>query len=150
MAKPRKLPSGLWFVQINRRGHRPSKAFASKTAATVWASETERAILDGTFGTVPQDKTLADLGWDGSSPVATVALELTPDGRRIADVSFILRGTLAEGYLSIQAAKTWTDARKSITLRIAIPASRTISSPRWPARRWPKRTHQSIARSPPA
>lgn len=61
MAKPRKLPSGLWFVQINRRGHRPSKAFASKTAATVWASETERAILDGTFGTVPQDKTLADL-----------------------------------------------------------------------------------------
>lgn len=61
MAKPRKLPSGLWFVQINRRGHRPSKAFASKTAATVWASETERAILDGTYGSVPQDKTLADL-----------------------------------------------------------------------------------------
>jgi len=61
MAKPRKLESGLWFVQINRRGQRPSRAFTSKSAAVIWAAETEREIIDGTHGNIPQDKTLADL-----------------------------------------------------------------------------------------
>lgn len=58
---PKQLPSGLWFIRVNCRGQRPSRAFASKTAAKVWAQETEKAIRDGKAHLIPADKTVVDL-----------------------------------------------------------------------------------------
>jgi len=60
MATFRKLPSGLWQAQIARRGVRLSKTFTLKTAALVWASETEREILNGQAGIMP-DKSFGEL-----------------------------------------------------------------------------------------
>ena len=59
MASIHKLPSGLWRVQIARRGVRLSQTFASKAAATMWATREEAAILDGAASKWPR-KTLAD------------------------------------------------------------------------------------------
>jgi len=59
MASIYKLPSGLWRVQIARRGVRMSQTFASKAAASMWAAREESAILDGTASRWPR-KTLAD------------------------------------------------------------------------------------------
>ncbi|UOF80914.1 integrase [Caudoviricetes sp.] len=61
MGAPRKLPSGLWFVQVSCRGHRPSRAFASKSAAITWRDNTRREILDGLYGQAPAGMTVADL-----------------------------------------------------------------------------------------
>lgn len=61
MATIRKLPSGLWLVQVNTRGRRPSKAFHSRSAAKLWGAQTEREILDGTYGQAPLGMTVSDL-----------------------------------------------------------------------------------------
>lgn len=46
MASYQKTASG-WRVQIQRRGVRLSRVFATKAAASAWALQQERAILDG-------------------------------------------------------------------------------------------------------
>jgi integrase len=60
MASFRRIPSGLWQAQIVRRGVRLSKTFTLKTAALVWAQETEASIINGETGHTP-DKTFGDL-----------------------------------------------------------------------------------------
>jgi integrase len=53
MAAFKRLPSGLWQVQIFRRGVRRSATFPSKGAAIAWAGETEAEIMAGVRGEVP-------------------------------------------------------------------------------------------------
>lgn len=59
MAHFRKLPSGLWRAEIERRGVRKSQSFATKAAAVQWATQQEAAILDGKASRWPR-KTVAD------------------------------------------------------------------------------------------
>lgn len=59
MAYFTKLKSGLWRVQIDRRGVRMSQTFTTKAAGTMWAAREEAAILDGTASRWPR-KTLGD------------------------------------------------------------------------------------------
>jgi integrase len=59
MASIHKLPSGLWRVQIARRGVRMSQTFSTKAAASMWAAREEASILDGAASKWPR-KTLAD------------------------------------------------------------------------------------------
>lgn len=59
MAYIYRLPSGLWRAQVAKRGLRKSQSFATKAAATAWATREETAILDGTASKWPA-KTLAD------------------------------------------------------------------------------------------
>jgi integrase len=54
----RKLPSGLWRAEVERRGVRESSSFRTKTAAQQWATRREAEILDGA-GRWPR-KTVAD------------------------------------------------------------------------------------------
>jgi integrase len=53
------LPSGRWRAQLELRGRRESKTFATKTAARQWSSRREAEILDGGAGLWP-GKTLGD------------------------------------------------------------------------------------------
>lgn len=53
MATFRRLPSGLWQVQIFRRGVRRSSSFDSKGAAIAWAGRTESEIMAGMRGGIP-------------------------------------------------------------------------------------------------
>jgi integrase len=53
MAAFKRLPSGLWQVQIFRRGVRRSASFPSKGAAIAWAGEQESEIMSGIRGGVP-------------------------------------------------------------------------------------------------
>lgn len=53
MAAFRQLPSGLWQVQIFRRGVRRSASFASKGAAIAWAGRVEAEIMEGQRGEIP-------------------------------------------------------------------------------------------------
>lgn len=82
MSAPRKLPSGLWFVQVDRRGQRPSRAFASKTAAQMWKAETEKAILDGKYGNTTE-MTLGDLLDRYKAEVTPLKKTRAWEGRRI-------------------------------------------------------------------
>jgi integrase len=47
MASFNKLPSGLWRVQVRRRGQQVSKSFRLKSEAEAWARETETAVIAG-------------------------------------------------------------------------------------------------------
>jgi integrase len=60
MATFKQLPSGLWQVQIFRRGVRRSATFDKKGAAVAWAGNAESEIIAGTHRSVP-DKTFGDL-----------------------------------------------------------------------------------------
>lgn len=53
MASFYKTASG-WRVQIQRRGVRMSRTFATKAAAAMWAAQEERAILDGEVSRWPR------------------------------------------------------------------------------------------------
>lgn len=53
MAHIYRLASGLWRAQIAKRGVRKSQSFATKAAATAWASREEAGILDGTASRWP-------------------------------------------------------------------------------------------------
>jgi integrase len=53
------LPSGRWRAQIELRGIRESRTFATKGAARAWAVQREAEILDGTASRWPA-KTYAD------------------------------------------------------------------------------------------
>jgi integrase len=53
MATFRRLPSGLWQVQIFRRGVRKSESFPSKGAAVAWAGRQEAEIMGGVRGEIP-------------------------------------------------------------------------------------------------
>lgn len=53
MASYKRLPSGLWQVQIFRRGVRRSDSFPSKGAAVAWAGTVEAEIMAGVRGEVP-------------------------------------------------------------------------------------------------
>lgn len=53
MASYRRLPSGLWQVQIFRRGIRRSDSFPSKGAAIAWAGVQEAEIMAGVRGEIP-------------------------------------------------------------------------------------------------
>jgi integrase len=53
MAAYRRLPSGLWQVQVFRRGVRKSSSFPSKGAAVAWAGQQEAEIMGGARGEVP-------------------------------------------------------------------------------------------------
>lgn len=59
MAYIRKLPSGLWRAEVERRGVRESQTFKAKTAAQQWATRREAEILDGGAGKWPR-KTVKD------------------------------------------------------------------------------------------
>ena len=47
MASFNKLPSGLWRVQVRRRGQQVSKSFRLKSEAEAQARETETAMISG-------------------------------------------------------------------------------------------------------
>jgi integrase len=49
----KRLPSGLWQVQIYRRGIRKSGSFPSKGAAVAWAGREEAEIMAGARGEIP-------------------------------------------------------------------------------------------------
>lgn len=49
----RRLPSGLWQVQIFRRGVRKSATFPAKGAAVAWAGRSEAEIMAGIRGEIP-------------------------------------------------------------------------------------------------
>lgn len=70
----------------------------------------------------PVDHTLTELGWDGSTPVATIGLELSPDNKRILRAQFILRGNLGGDMITRPAGAIWGDAAKEVTLKIEVPA----------------------------
>lgn len=53
MASFRRLPSGLWQVQVFRKGVRRSDSFASKGAAIAWAGKVEAEIMAGERGEIP-------------------------------------------------------------------------------------------------
>jgi integrase len=53
MATYRRLPSGLWQVQIFRKGIRRSATFEQKGAAVAWAGRTEAEIMAGSRGEPP-------------------------------------------------------------------------------------------------
>lgn len=53
MATFRRLPSGLWQVQIFRQGIRKSATFDQKGAAVAWAGRTEAEIMAGSRGEIP-------------------------------------------------------------------------------------------------
>lgn len=53
MAAYKRLPSGLWQVQIFRKGIRRSASFPSKGAALAWAGQQEAEIMAGVRGEVP-------------------------------------------------------------------------------------------------
>lgn len=53
MAAFRRLPSGLWQVQVFRRGIRRSASFPSKGAAVAWAGQVEAEIMAGVRGEIP-------------------------------------------------------------------------------------------------
>lgn len=59
MAHIYQLPSGLWRAQIARNGVRRSESFPTKTAAKLWATQEEAAILAHKRGEIPR-KTVAD------------------------------------------------------------------------------------------
>lgn len=59
MASYKRLPSGLWQVQIFRRGVRLSDSFASKGQAVAWAGQQEAEIMGGIRGEVPNLTVLA-------------------------------------------------------------------------------------------
>lgn len=58
MASIQRTASG-WRVQIQKRGVRLSRVFATKAAASAWAVQQERAIIDGEVSRWPR-KTLGD------------------------------------------------------------------------------------------
>lgn len=60
MATYCKLPSGLWQVQVFRRGVRRSSSFVSKGAAVAWAGRIEGEIMAGVRGEIP-NLTVGDL-----------------------------------------------------------------------------------------
>lgn len=53
MATYRQLASGLWQVQIFRRGVRRSASFSNKGAAVAWAGQQEAEIMAGVRGEIP-------------------------------------------------------------------------------------------------
>lgn len=53
MATFRRLPSGLWQVQVFRRGVRRSSSFDTKGAAVAWAGRTEAEVMAGVRGETP-------------------------------------------------------------------------------------------------
>lgn len=59
MASYRKKGSG-WEVSVCRKGVRRSKTFDTKIEATFWAAETEKEIMSGQAGKIP-DKSFAEL-----------------------------------------------------------------------------------------
>ncbi len=69
----------------------------------------------------PVNHTLSELGWDGSSPVATIGLELSPDNKQVHRAQFILRGNLGSEPVSRAAGAIWGDKAKELTLKITIP-----------------------------
>ena len=60
MASFRRLPSGLWQVQVFRRGIRRSASFRAKGAAVAWAGRQEDEIMAGVRGDIP-NKTVKEL-----------------------------------------------------------------------------------------
>jgi integrase len=60
MAAYRRLPSGLWQVQVFRRGIRRSSSFPSKGLAIAWAGQQESEIMAGVRGEIP-NLTVLDL-----------------------------------------------------------------------------------------
>lgn len=60
MAAFYQLPSGLWRVQVARRGVRVSSSFETKAAAVAWAGQKEAEIMAGHRGEIP-NLTVADL-----------------------------------------------------------------------------------------
>lgn len=59
MATFSRLPSGLWQVQVFRRGVRRSASFQAKGAAVAWAGRQESEIMAGVRGEVPNLTVLA-------------------------------------------------------------------------------------------
>jgi hypothetical protein len=69
----------------------------------------------------PVTHTLSNLGWDGTTPVASIGLELSPDNRHVQRAQFLLRGQLAAEPVSRSAASIWSGADKDVTFRAEIP-----------------------------
>lgn len=59
MAYIRRLPSGLYRAEVERRGVRDSQSFRTKSAAQQWATRREAEILDGAASRWPR-KTVRD------------------------------------------------------------------------------------------
>lgn len=61
MAKPRKLASGKWRVEVWKRGVRDSQVFLTKREAESWAARREIEIEDAARTTPANRHTLADV-----------------------------------------------------------------------------------------
>ena len=98
MASFNKLPSGLWRVQVRRRGQQVSKSFRLKSEAEAWARETETAMIAGksakaarvsektTFATLI-DLHIDDMREVGKSPRRSKRESLKKLRRDIGDVA---------------------------------------------------------------
>lgn len=93
------------------------RLFKSGSAITAsLANQLEVASLGS-----PVSNTLVNLGWDGTSPVAAVGLELSPDNRHVQRAQLVLRGQLAQEPVVKQANTFWGDASSEVTLRVEVP-----------------------------
>ena len=69
----------------------------------------------------PVNHTLTGLGWDGTTPVATIGLELAPDNKSVRRAQFLLRGQLCSEPVSRSAAAIWGEGVKDLTLKADVP-----------------------------
>jgi hypothetical protein len=69
----------------------------------------------------PVSNTLTSLGWDGTTPVASIGIELAPDNKTITRAQFLLRGRLCNEPINKSATAIWGEAAKDITLKADIP-----------------------------
>ena len=69
----------------------------------------------------PVNHALSGLGWDGTAPVATIGLELSPDNKTVLRAQFLLRGRLCSEPISRSAAAIWGERAKELVLKADIP-----------------------------
>lgn len=69
----------------------------------------------------PVTNTLTALGWDGTTAIASVGLELSPDNKHVLRAQLVLRGHLAAEPITLSAATIWGGASKEVTLQIDVP-----------------------------
>jgi len=88
-------------------------------------SDTVKRLETASFR-LPVGQVLAKLGWDASSLVAGIGLELSPDNRRVIRGQFFLRGQLERETITLQANNLWPAADAEVKMHITMPDGYTF------------------------
>ena len=110
MASFRRLPSGLWQVQVCRRGVRRSDSFPSKGAAVAWAGKVESEIMAGVRGEIP-NLTVRDLLERYRREVSSRKKGARPEGLRLEAVERSRLAQVRLRHLDTQHVSEWQETR---------------------------------------